>query len=55
MSTLVVGVSLVTQAYAYWYLATDPHPVRFQAYLQLFTFAMLLLVTADNFGVFFLG
>ena len=55
MVTLVVVVSLVTQLYSYWYLAEDPHLVRFQSYLQLFTFAMLMLVTADNFGVFFLG
>ena len=55
MASLVVGVSTVTQLYAYWYLATDPALVRFQGYLQLFTFGMLLLVFADNFGVFFLG
>ena len=55
MASLVVGVSAVTQLYAYWYMAADPALVRFQAYLQLFTFCMLLLVFGDNFGVFFLG
>ena len=55
MASLVVVVSTVTQLYAYWYMATDPAVVRFQAYLQLFTFGMLLLVFGDNFGVFFLG
>lgn len=36
-------------------MASDPALVRFQAYLQLFTFGMLLLIFGDNFGVFFLG
>lgn len=55
MATLVVAVSLVTQGYSYWYLATDPSLVRFQGYLQLFTAFMLQLVLADNLAVFFLG
>lgn len=55
MATLVVAVSLVTQGYSYWYLATDPGLVRFQGYLQLFTAFMLQLVLADNLAVFFLG
>jgi NADH-quinone oxidoreductase subunit L len=55
MASLVVGVSAVAQLYSYWYMAADPALVRFQAYLQLFTFCMLLLVFGDNFGVFFLG
>jgi NADH-quinone oxidoreductase subunit L len=55
MATLVVAVSLVTQGYSYWYLASDPSLVRFQGYLQLFTAFMLQLVLADNLAVFFLG
>jgi NADH-quinone oxidoreductase subunit L len=55
MASLVVAVSLVTQAYSFWYLAADPALVRFQSYLNLFTAAMVALVTADNFAVFFLG
>ena len=30
-------------------MADDPHKPRFMSYLSLFTFAMLTLVTADNF------
>jgi NADH-quinone oxidoreductase subunit L len=55
MATLVVSVSLITQGYSYWYLASDPALVRFQGYLQLFTAFMLQLVLADNLAVFFLG
>ena len=55
MVSLVTLVSLVTQGYSYWYLATDPQLLRFQGYLQLFTAFMLQLVLADNLAVFFLG
>lgn len=55
MATLVLSVSLITQGYSYWYLASDPGLVRFQGYLQLFTAFMLQLVLADNLAVFFLG
>jgi NADH:ubiquinone oxidoreductase subunit 5 (subunit L)/multisubunit Na+/H+ antiporter MnhA subunit len=36
-------------------MANDPYLSRFLGYLSLFTFFMLLLVTADNFIVMFLG
>jgi NADH:ubiquinone oxidoreductase subunit 5 (subunit L)/multisubunit Na+/H+ antiporter MnhA subunit len=36
-------------------MAGDPHKGRFLGYLSLFTGFMLLLVTADNFIVMFLG
>ena len=55
MAALVLTVSCVTQRYSYWYLASDPGLVRFQAYLNLFTFSMLLLVFADNLVILFLG
>lgn len=55
MAALVLTVSTITQCYSYWYLSSDPGLVRFQAYLNLFTFSMLLLVFADNLVVLFLG
>jgi NADH-quinone oxidoreductase subunit L len=36
-------------------MAGDPNQPRFMGYLSLFTFFMLLLVTADNFLVMFVG
>ena len=41
--------------YSIGYMAEDPHRPRFFAYLSLFTFAMLMLVTADNFLQLFFG
>jgi NADH-quinone oxidoreductase subunit L len=55
MAMLVLTVSTITQVYSYWYLSSDPGLVRFQAYLNLFTFSMLLLVFAENLVVLFLG
>jgi NADH-quinone oxidoreductase subunit L len=36
-------------------MSADPHKSRFMSYLSLFTFFMLVLVTADNFIQMFLG
>jgi NADH-ubiquinone oxidoreductase chain 5 len=36
-------------------MADDPHQGRFFGYLSLFTFFMLILVSADNFLIMFLG
>src|SRR5690606_18728293 len=41
--------------YSIGYMSNDPHIPRFMAYLSLFTFAMLMLVTADNFLQLFFG
>ena len=54
--TLVVSVvSCLIHWYSIGYMAHDPHVPRFFAYLSLFTFAMLMLVTADNFVQMFFG
>ena len=55
MISLVVIVSFITQIYSYFYLLNDPNLIRFQAYLNFFTFFMLILISADNFALFFLG
>ena len=41
--------------YSIGYMADDPHKPRFFSYLSLFTFAMLMLVTADNLVQLFFG
>jgi len=55
MLIVVTTVSALVHIYSIGYMAHDPHRSRFFAYLSLFTFAMLLLVTADNLVQLFLG
>jgi NADH-quinone oxidoreductase subunit L len=53
---VVVGtVSSLVHVYSIGYMAHDEHKPRFFAYLSLFTFAMLMLVTADNLLQLFFG
>ena len=55
MLVVVTGVSSLVHLYSIGYMAEDPHRPRFFAYLSLFTFAMLMLVTANNFLQLFFG
>src|ERR1700684_912462 len=55
MLVVVNTVSFLVHLYSIGYMADDPHKQRFFAYLSLFTFAMLMLVTADNLGQMFFG
>lgn len=55
MLIVVNTVSAMVHVYAVGYMSHDPHKARFMAYLSLFTFAMLMLVTADNFVQMFFG
>ena len=55
MIIFVLLVSLLVHFYSCGYMFFDPHSVRFMSYLSLFTFFMLILVSADNFVVFFVG
>jgi NADH-quinone oxidoreductase subunit L len=48
-------VSSLVHIYSIGYMHHDPHRPRFFAYLSLFTFAMLMLVTADNLIQMFFG
>jgi NADH-quinone oxidoreductase subunit L len=55
MMFVVNVVSSMVHVYSVGYMAHDPHKPRFMAYLSLFTFFMLALVTADNFAQMFFG
>jgi NADH-quinone oxidoreductase subunit L len=55
MFVVVTVVSALVHWYSIGYMSHDPHKPRFMAYLSLFTFAMLMLVSADNFVQLFFG
>ena len=55
MLVVVTYVSSLVHIYSIGYMSHDPHKPRFMAYLSLFTFAMLMLVTSDNFIQLFFG
>src|SRR5258707_1153126 len=55
MLIVVTGVSSMVHVYSIGYMADDPGIPRFMAYLSLFTFFMLMLVTADNLVQLFFG
>ncbi|HCR85860.1 MAG TPA: NADH-quinone oxidoreductase subunit L, partial [Alphaproteobacteria bacterium] len=48
MLTLVNSVSALVHLYSIGYMSHDEHKQRFMAYLSLFTFCMLMLVTSNN-------
>ena len=55
MLVVITSVSALVHLYSWGYMAEDPSQPRFFAYLSLFTFAMLMLVTADNLVQMFFG
>ena len=55
MLVVVTTVSSLVHLYSIGYMNEDPNRPRFMAYLSLFTFAMLMLVTADNLVQLFFG
>ena len=55
MLVVVRTISALVHLYSVGYMEEDPHRPRFFAYLSLFTFAMLMLVTADNLVQLFFG
>ena len=55
MLVVVNVISSLVHIYSIGYMSHDPHKPRFMAYLSLFTFAMLTLVTSDNFLQLFFG
>ncbi|MBQ8106237.1 MAG: NADH-quinone oxidoreductase subunit L [Afipia sp.] len=55
MLVVVTSVSSLVHLYSIGYMNEDPNRPRFMAYLSLFTFMMLMLVTADNLVQMFFG
>jgi len=55
MLVVVTGVSSLVHLYSIGYMADDPGRPRFFSFLSFFTFAMLMLVTANNFLQMFFG
>jgi len=55
MTLVVTGVGLLIHIYSIGYMAHDKSTARFFAYLNLFTFAMLILVLGANLAVMFIG
>lgn len=51
----VLIVSTLVHLYSVGYMSHDPHNQRFFSYLSLFTFMMIILVTANNFLLMFVG
>lgn len=55
MLLIIVSISVCVHVYSVGYMAEDPYLTRFMGYLSLFTFFMIVLVTADNFLQMFIG
>ena len=55
MCCVVCFISSIVHLYSTEYMSHDPHLPRFMSYLSLFTFFMLILITADNYVQMFVG
>ena len=55
MLVVVLTISSVVHVYSISYMDHDPHINRFMSYLSLFTFFMIILVTANNYIQMFVG
>lgn len=55
MLIVITSISSLVHLYSISYMEADPHLPRFMSYLSIFTFFMLMLVTADNFLQMFFG
>jgi NADH-ubiquinone oxidoreductase chain 5 len=55
MLFVITSISTLVHLYSLEYMEQDPHLIRFMSYLSLFTFFMLILVTANNFVQMFVG
>ena len=55
MLCIITCISLFVQIFSISYMSHDPYLTRFMSYLSLFTFFMIILVTADNYFQLFVG
>ena len=55
MLVIITSISAIVHLYSIGYMSGDPHIPRFMAYLSLFTFLMIILVTSDNYIQLFIG
>jgi len=55
MLIVVTTVAALVHTFSIFYMGQDPYVVRFFTYLSMFAFFMLILVTANNFLVLFVG
>ena len=55
MLLVITIISAIVHIYSISYMSEDPQLPRFLAYLSLFTFFMLILITANNFIQLFMG
>jgi len=55
MLVAITAVSSIVHIFSVEYMARDPHLARFMIYLTLFTFFIIVLVTADNYLQLFIG
>nr|AIB08258.1 NADH dehydrogenase subunit 5 [Neoporphyra perforata] len=55
MLVVITFISSLVHLYSIQYMEYDPHCPRFMSFLEIFTFFMIILVTADNFVQMFLG
>lgn len=51
----VALVSICVQIYSMSYLETEPYIIRFFVYLNMFAFFMYLLISSNNYGIFYIG
>lgn len=51
----VVFISCLVHIFSIFYISNDPHNQRFFTYLSIFTFFILILITAENFNILFLA
>lgn len=55
MLFVIVSISFLVHVYSNAYMQSDANIINFMGYLSLFTFSMIVLVTSNNFFIFFIG